>query len=194
VTVAGIILSAGESRRMGSPKALLELEGETFLDRLTRLFGAVCDPVIVVLGHGPEAVRAGVRHPERARFVQNPDYALGMFSSLQCGLRAVPAEAAGVLMTPVDHPAVEAGTIAALLAEGNALIAVPVFKGHRGHPLYFRRELIAEFLALPPGSRARVVMERHASDIRYVETADPGIHSDIDDPAAYARLIGAATP
>ena len=194
MTVAGIILSAGESRRMGSPKALLELEGETFLDRLTRLFAGVCDPVIVVLGHLSEAIRAGVRHPARARFVENPDYTLGMFSSLQCGLRAVPAEAAGVLMTPVDHPAVGAATLSALLADRDALIAVPVFEGHRGHPLYFRCELIAEFLALPPDSRPRDVMERHASEIRYVEIPDPGIRSDIDDPAAYARLIGAVTP
>jgi molybdenum cofactor cytidylyltransferase len=194
VSVAGLILAAGESRRMGSPKALLDFQGETFLDRLTRLFAAVAGPVVVVLGHRSEEILAGIRHRARATFVHNPGYALGMFSSIQCGLRAVPREATGVLMTPVDHPAVCPSTLAQLLAPPLPLVAIPVHGGRRGHPLFFRAGLIPEFLAEPPDSRARVVLDRHLSAIRYVETADPGIHADIDDPAAYARLIEAAAP
>ena len=194
MSVAGLILAAGESRRMGSPKALLDFQGETFLDRLTRLFAELTSPVIVVLGHRREAILAGIRHPARATCVHNPDYGLGMFSSIQCGLRAVPPGASGVLMTPVDHPAVRSSTLAQLLSPPLPLLAIPVHEGRRGHPLFFRAELIAEFLAEPPDSRARAVLDRYLSATRYVETADPGIHADIDDPADYARLIEAAAP
>ena len=86
----GLILAAGESRRMGSPKALLEFRGETFLDRLIGLFSRCCSPVIVVLGAQQETVRAGLRRPAEALIVENPDFLRGQLSSMQCGLRAVP--------------------------------------------------------------------------------------------------------
>jgi CTP:molybdopterin cytidylyltransferase MocA len=111
----GLILAAGESRRMGSPKALLEYRGETFLDRLIGLFARRCSPVIAVLGAEREMVRAGLRRAGDAELVENPDFHLGQLTSMQCGLRAVPAEADGVLFTLVDHPAVMPATIDALL-------------------------------------------------------------------------------
>ena len=114
MSTAGLILSAGESRRMGAPKALLLYGGETFLDRLVGLLAERCDPVIVVLGAGAAEIEA--RASRRARFVRNAEYRLGQTSSMQCGLRAVPAEADGVLFTLVDHPAVAPETIQALLA------------------------------------------------------------------------------
>ena len=109
---AGLILAAGASRRMRTPKALLDYRGETFVDRLIGLFAARTNPVIVVLGGNAAEIRAAARRP--ARFVLNPDYESGMLGSLQCGLRAVPPEASGVLLTLVDHPAVADSTVAAL--------------------------------------------------------------------------------
>ena len=82
--IAGIILAAGASSRMGTPKALLDYRGETFLDRLIRVLGAVCDPVIVVLGYHAEQIRAGVNG--RVQFVVNPTPTRGQLSSLQTGL------------------------------------------------------------------------------------------------------------
>ena len=111
----GLILAGGESRRMGSPKALLEFQGETFLDRLIGLFSRRCSPVIAVLGAQHEIVRAGLRRVGEALLVQNPDFRLGQLTSMQCGLLAVPADADGVLFTLVDHPAVAPATIAALI-------------------------------------------------------------------------------
>ena len=112
-SVAGLILAAGESRRMGFPKALLTYRTETFLDTLCGLFAARCSPVIVVLGANAEQIRARATRP--ATFVVNPDYVSGQTSSMQCGLRAVPPDAAGVLFTLVDHPAVALATIDALI-------------------------------------------------------------------------------
>ena len=91
--LGGIILSGGASRRMGTPKALLLIENETFLDRMIRLFSEVCDPVIVVLGHNAEQIRSEIQRASQVSFVVNPDPERGMLSSLQCGLEALPAAA-----------------------------------------------------------------------------------------------------
>ena len=84
--VAGLILAAGESRRMGFPKALLKYGKETFLDTLCGLFAQRCSPVIVVLGANAEQIRDCSRRP--ATFVVNRDYLSGQTSSMQCGLRS----------------------------------------------------------------------------------------------------------
>jgi len=191
VKPAGLILSAGESRRMGRAKALLEFNGETFLDGLIARFAAVCDPVIVVLGHQPGAILSGIRRASEARFVVNPRHALGQLTSMQAGLRALPPGTGGVVFTLVDHPNVPAGTLRALLAHSDALLAIPVHLERRGHPIFFRSELIPEFLALPPDGQARDVVRRHRDETVYVPIDDPGILDDIDDPAAYESLTNA---
>jgi molybdenum cofactor cytidylyltransferase len=187
---AGLILAAGESRRMGSPKALLEFRGETFLNRLIGLFSARCSPMIVVLGAVAEEIRASAS--QGPLFTLNRDYRTGQTSSMQCGLRAVPETAVGVLFTLVDHPAVSEETVAALLAPGDGLLRVPRFEGRRGHPVWFSRELIPEFLALPPDGAARDVVRSHRDRTDFVDVDDPGILADIDDPAAYRALLETA--
>jgi molybdenum cofactor cytidylyltransferase len=193
VSAAGLILAAGESRRMGSPKALLRYRGRTFLDTLISLFAVRCSPVVVVLGANAEEIRRGVAGDAtpHAVFVINADYRTGQTSSMQCGLRAVPTHAEGVLFTLADHPAVSASTIDALIAEPRPLIRVPRYEGRRGHPVWFSRELIAEFLALPVTGAARDVVYSHRAETEYLDLNDPGVVADIDDPAAYRELTGA---
>jgi len=143
-------------------------------------------------GAAPSAAPDGARHvASHAAFVINPDYRTGQTSSMQCGLRAVPPDAEGVLFTLADHPAVAAATIEALTAQPRPLIRVPRFEGRRGHPVWFSRALIAEFLALPANGAARDVVYRHVDETEYLDVNDPGIVADIDDPAAYRELIGA---
>jgi molybdenum cofactor cytidylyltransferase len=192
VSVAGIILAAGESRRMGFPKALLRYRDETFLDTLIGLFAARCRPVIVVLGAHGGAIREGTLRP--ATFAINADYQRGQTSSMQCGLRAVPAGAESVLFTLVDHPAVAPATLDALLAGPGmprALIRVPRHQGRRGHPIWFSRELIAEFLGLPEDGAARDIVRSHAGRTEFLDVDDAGILANIDDAEAYRRLTGA---
>jgi molybdenum cofactor cytidylyltransferase len=192
--IAGVILSGGASRRMGTPKALLQYQGETFLDRLIRLFSAVCDPVVVVLGHDASRIQAGLKNPGEALFVVNPDPDRGMLSSLQCGA-GIPACLGldAVLFTPVDHPNIEASTLATLsdsFFTHRAPVTVPVFLGRKGHPVCISREVIGQLLALPPTSDTGEIIRAHP--IRRIEVDDPGVVSDIDDPQAYAALNQAA--
>ena len=174
---------------MGFPKALLPYRTETFLDTLIGLFTARCSPVIVVLGAEAERIRARAGRP--ATFVENPDYMRGMTTSLQCGLRAVPAGADGVLFTLVDHPAVTPATIDALLAAPRPLVRVPRYGADRGHPIWFSRALIPEFLAIPDGGAANEVVHRHRPETEFLDLDDSGVVADIDDPEAYRNLTGA---
>jgi molybdenum cofactor cytidylyltransferase len=186
---AGLILAAGESRRMGSPKALLRYRETTFLDALCRLLAEHCSPVIVVLGASADEIRGRSAGP--ATFVVNADYQSGQTTSMQCGLRVVPPDAGGVLFTLVDHPAVTPETIARLLSPPFPLLRVPRYQGRRGHPIWFSRELIPEFLALANDGAARDVVRRHRDRTEFLDLSDPGVVADIDDPEAYRALTGA---
>jgi CTP:molybdopterin cytidylyltransferase MocA len=173
---------------MGSPKALLEYAGATFLDTLIGLVEPRCRPVVVVLGAAAGVVRAAARRP--AVFVENPEWRRGQTCSMQCGLRALPPEAEGVLFTLVDHPAIAPATVDALLDRPpGELLRVPRHGGRRGHPIWFSRELIPEFLALPESGAARDVVRRHAADTGFLDLDDAGIVADIDDRADYAALL-----
>lgn len=206
--IAGIILAAGASSRMGTPKALLDYRGETFLDRLIRVLGAVTDPAIVVLGYHVAQIRAGVRSAAHssARFVINPEPERGQLSSLQTGLAALPPEAEGVAFIPMDCPAVREETVArladAFLARDPAtLLVIPRYRDlhgqhsgvqpgvQRGHPVFAARAIAAELLALPSGAQARDVIHGHIPRTQYVDVDDPGILTDVDDPAAYRHLL-----
>jgi molybdenum cofactor cytidylyltransferase len=189
VKPAGLILAAGESSRMGSPKALLTYRGETFLDRLIGLFAPRCSSVVVVLGAVAADIRARISRP--AVIAVNPEYRLGQTSSMQCGLRALGA-APGVLFTLVDHPAVDVRTLDALVnGDPAALVRVPRYQGRRGHPVWFSGALIPEFLALAPDGAAREVVRAHDAETQFLDVDDAGILADIDDPAAYRVLTGA---
>ena len=86
-----------------------------FLDRLIRIFNETCNSVTVVLGHD-QSIQHRIKRATEATFVINPDYEKGQLTSLQCGLKAIPANADAVIFTPVDYPAIEVATIQALIA------------------------------------------------------------------------------
>jgi molybdenum cofactor cytidylyltransferase len=166
---------------MGQSKALLTVHGRTFVENLISILSKRCDPVVVVLGHNPEPIRRVIG--DSATIVINHKYNLGQFSSMQAGLNAVPGNIDGLIFTLVDHPDPAPSTIASLISS-EAPISIPVYYGRKGHPVYFRRDVLTEFLGMSADSQASVVSRRHAMETRLVPVDDPGILDDIDDPEA----------
>lgn len=176
---------------MGSPKALLDYRGETFVARLARVLGKECQPVIVVLGYDADVLRE--RMPAGVQIVVNPDPSRGQLSSLQTALAALPAESEGFAFIPVDSPAVAESTVAQLVSaftnrEASTLFVIPRQDGKRGHPVFAAKSTAVEFLALPPTSKASEVVHAHVDRTKYEDVSDPGILADVDDPDAYQRL------
>ena len=171
---------------MGRPKAYLPFRGGTFLSNIADTFALRCSPVIAVFGF--DAARLAVLAPANVTPVTNLDYRLGMLTSLQAGLRAVPASCDTVLFTLVDHPAITPATLDRVL-ESDAAIAIPRHRGKRGHPVMVRRPIFEEFLSEPLSAKVRDLIDRHAAEIEYVEVDDPGISDDIDDPGLYENLL-----
>src|SRR5579872_4829727 len=177
---------------MGSPKALLDYRGETFLNRLVRVLGSECNPVIAVLGYHADAI--GAQTAGKVRFVVNPEPERGQLSSLQTGLAAVPKEVEGFLFTPVDSPAVRETTLQQLVARfrtrnAETQFVIPRHEGKRGHPVFAAPALLAEFLALPLTAQAKDIVHAYVPRTEYVDVDDPGILADIDDRAAYRKLV-----
>jgi molybdenum cofactor cytidylyltransferase len=190
--LAGLILAAGESSRMGRDKALLDYHGRTFLEHiLVTLRTAELARVAVVLGHHAEEIQRAVKL-QGARVVFNPDYRRGQTSSFQAGLKALESEGVGaVVLCLVDHPAISCEVVKHLIGahkKSRAPVVIPTYQGHRGHPVLIARPLFAELLALSPDEGANTVVRKYREDTRFVEVNDPGVLLDIDDPEAYRRM------
>ena len=186
--IAGVILAAGRSSRMGRDKALLPYGNSTFLSSLVDAFHGHFDPVIVVLGHHAEQIRPAVVN---AQVVVNDSYERGMLSSLQAGLRALPADVDGVAFTLVDHPGLGSDTLSRLVEAFESSVgslALPTYRGERGHPAIISPDVIAELLALPPEASAKLVLRTHYPKAVFVEVDDPAVVVDIDRPEDLARL------
>ena len=197
--LAAIILAAGESSRMGRPKALLpDLEGRPFVVRLVRTFAAagIAD-IIVVTGtqHAAIAQALTADAPPVTPLIQiNPNPSRGQLSSLVTGLDAAEQRGAeGVLVTLVDIPLSSVETVRAVADAWRGSrppIARPAYEGRHGHPVLFDRSLFQELRDAPLDRGARAVVHAHGADIVTVEVNDAGCVSDIDTPEDYAALIG----
>ncbi|MGC1187402.1 MAG: nucleotidyltransferase family protein [Candidatus Acidiferrales bacterium] len=193
--LAAVILSAGQSSRMGTPKALVDFRGQTFL---ARLLEATRHPKIgfvrVVLGAGDEEIRPALGLPDEI-VILNRDWQRGQLSSIQAGLRGIAAEDIdGMLLCPVDHPLVSRALVGALIAtfysDAKPSIVVPTFRGRRGHPVIFSRLLFHELLAAPDDQGARAVVWAHTSEVAEVPTEEEGVVLNLNDPETLRHARG----
>jgi len=188
----GIVLAAGLSRRMGAFKPLLELAGRPVIAWAVSALraGGVSD-VTVVIGHRADELRPLVAWMD-ARAVPNPDYEQGMYTSVRAGVAALPAEARGFFLLPVDIPAVRPDTVrrlaAARAAEPTAAAHIPTHGGRRGHPPLIAARLVPEILGDEPPEGLRTILGGHADQLRMVETEDPGVLLDLDRPEDLAGV------
>ncbi len=196
--VAGIILAAGASSRMGEDKALLNWHGRTFLEHLSAaLRSAGAQPLRVVLGANAEEVQRRVKFGAE-EVVVNREWQRGMLSSLVSGINSLPhQDVTAAVVCLVDHPCVSSRLIRALIEkhrETGKLIIQPIYQGRRGHPVLFAASLFNELRVAPPEVGARHVVYQHAGDILEVATDEEGIVLNINDKAAYEKVLGMAAP
>jgi CTP:molybdopterin cytidylyltransferase MocA len=198
--VAGLLLAAGEGSRIGRPKALIVLRGQSLARRgiaLLRAGGA--DPVIVVTGAGGPAVpdvgvpgsgQDGASEPGLIT-VHNPAWRTGMGSSLAVGLAAVPARCTAAVVALADQPLVGAAAVHRLIgahARG-AGVAVASYEGRPRNPVLIGREHWPEVVALAAGDvGARPFLRAHADLVTLVECGDTGRPDDIDTPEDLERV------
>lgn len=202
LSICGVILAAGESRRMGTDKALLpwpptspnQVPAGTLLSSAIESFTPISDVVIVVAGKN-HASLAPVIYARGAVLAINHNPDRGQFSSLQTGLQEVLNRGRdAAIVTLVDRPPVSARTIETLHgAFGSAIArwkwaAVPEYNGKHGHPILLAREMIEAFLKAPATGSARDVQHQHRDQIVYVEVDDPLVTVNVNTPEEYAAL------
>jgi molybdenum cofactor cytidylyltransferase len=191
--IAAIVLAAGRSTRMGAANKLTaDVGGKPMARRVVEAASAsAASPVLVVTGHQAADVRAALAGLTVA-FVDNPDYAVGLSSSLKAGIRAVPPTADGALVLLGDMPQITAAhldrLIAAFSAEGGAGIVVPTHQGRRGNPVLWPRACFGEMLQLEGDAGARRLFAAHTGRIREVQLDTDAIFADVDTPEALAQL------
>jgi putative nucleotidyltransferase with HDIG domain len=187
---AALIPAAGTSARMGDFKPLLNLAGRPVIEQvITRFRVAGVNRIVVVVGH-----RAGELIPvvaaTGARWVENRDFAEGMFSSIRAGLSALPRDIGAFFVLPADIPLFRAGTLSALMAAGAADgidICYPAFEGRRGHPPLIAAHLRERILAWKGQNGLRGSLQNLSAGTVDVPVADEGILLDLDTPADYRR-------
>ena len=177
-----IILAAGESRRMGQPKQLLPFAGKTMLQCVIDAFDV--DETLVVLGYRADEIAKSIHG---VKVVINPSFARGMFSSVQAGLRALPAMTKLVLLALADQPRLQGATVKKLVATFERGILVPSYNGRQGHPLLFGARYVPEILAMDETLTLKHFLANHPDELTRLVVEDEGVLTDIDDRASYER-------
>jgi molybdenum cofactor cytidylyltransferase len=188
-TVAGVVLAAGTSSRMGRNKLLLTLDGETLVRGAARraLAGGL-SPVIVVLGSEAERLAAEL-DGVGCQIATNPDFASGMASSLRTGVAAVPATSTAAMMLLADMPFVTAEMIGAMIGrydETRSALVISDYAGVTAPPVLYDRSLFTELQAGTGDRGAQQVAERHRGQAQ-IMTWPAAALVDIDNPEDYAR-------
>ncbi|TAK55657.1 MAG: nucleotidyltransferase family protein [Bacteroidetes bacterium] len=191
--ISAIILAAGASVRMGKPKALLTIEGETFLQRIVRtLRSARVTETIIVLGSQAEEIQGTLQWFE-GRVVINSFWQTGQLSSLITGVQALESETThGCLVCPVDHPLFSHSVIVDLLqgfwTSGKNII-IPVYNGKRGHPVIFGKSLFPALHSASQEKGAKEVVHTHRDEILEVTVQEGGVLVNIDTPEQYQAVL-----
>lgn len=191
-SIYSIILAAGESTRMGSPKALLQIQGKTFLEHLvTTLRNAGLYEISVVLGHDPDKIRLQLPNLD-VRFIINENYQKGQLSSIQAAIKSVPKDCDAIMICPIDRPLVSNGLLQKLTSEfmkRKSPVVIPIFDAKRGHPIIFSSSLFPELLRAPIDVGARAVVWARHNEVVEVQTEEEGILLNIDTPELYEKYI-----
>jgi molybdenum cofactor cytidylyltransferase len=188
--VAGILLAAGTSSRMGNNKLLFELNGESVLRGAARraLAGGL-SPLFVVLGHQEEEARRELDGLP-CRIVVNPSYEQGINSSLKAGVAALPADTQAAMVMLADMPFVTAEMIAGLIdryRSSEAPLVISDYEGVNAPPMLYDRVLFGELQAMTGEGCGRQVVKQHRHEAEVLPWPATAL-ADLDVPEDYERL------
>ncbi|MGO8919334.1 MAG: NTP transferase domain-containing protein [Stellaceae bacterium] len=195
--IAGLVLAAGQSRRMGTlNKLLIGIDGKPMVRHVAEAVAASqASPLVVVTGHQREKVEAALAGLG-AQFVHNPDYAQGLSTSVKSGLAALPDAVDGAVVCLGDMPMVTAAAIDRLIGAFNPVegrvLCVPTRRGKRGNPVLLGKRLFAELAAVSGDVGARDLIAAHPELVAEVEMESDAVLTDIDTPQALAKLAATA--
>jgi len=190
--ISGIILAAGESKRMGRPKQLLSFGSSTILEHVVEnLLRSKIDELILVLGHESGPIKARFEGAP-LRVVLNPEYRQGMSTSICCGIKEANPESRALLIALGDQPLVRSEVVDQLVSayeEGGSGIVLPSFGGLPGHPVIFDLKYRDALLALTGDKGGKSIVEAHPEDVRQVEVETASVVYDIDKWEDYQEQL-----
>jgi molybdenum cofactor cytidylyltransferase len=186
--IVGIILSAGESKRMGTPKQLLPWGNTVIIQQvIDNALSSRLGMVLVVLGYHVDEIAGRIRPSSKTRILVNQKYKIGMSSSMKFGIKNAPTDSEALMLLLGDQPLISSGIIDKLIDAyyaGKNGIIIPVYDGQRGHPVIFDSRFRKELQAIGNGG-AMEVINKHADDIFEVPVDSQNILIDIDTPQDY---------
>jgi molybdenum cofactor cytidylyltransferase len=193
VTVAAVLLAAGESSRMGVAKPLLPWFGRPLaLAQIASLIKGGADDVYVVTGKSDMELRPLLKNVPHVHRVHNPHFAEGKTTSVKAGVAALPEGISAIVLLAVDQPRpawVVRRVLESHIASGKVLTS-PRNEGHGGHPLVFAASLRAEFAAITEDQKGiRAVFNKHAHEMNRVEFDSEIVRLDLNTPKAYREAL-----
>jgi molybdenum cofactor cytidylyltransferase len=183
-----IILAAGESKRMGSPKMLLDFNGSTMIENvINNVKGSDVNSILVVLGANSDILIELVAGYS-VNYCYNDSYKDGMLSSVKCGIRNLPQDIEAVLIFQGDQPFIYPDVINKVIGSyrnSDKGIVIPVCNNKRGHPLLLDRKYTAEIEKLDDREGLRSLAHIFSDDVLEIQTGDDGILRDFDTYQEY---------
>ena len=190
--ISCLLLSAGESKRFGSPKALARIAQQTIIEHLQALnLNSGIEEIIIVLGPHAPLIEPHIFKHKQIRFVHNIDYKFGQTSSVQIGLKSLSPMSQGFLLWPVDFPFIQKLTITTLIEHFKSrspLITIPTYLSRSGHPPLLHNSLKKDLLNLPVSEGINSYFQQRKMDIQYTSVNDEGILLSFNTPEEFIDL------
>jgi len=191
MTIAAVVLAAGQSKRMGQPKMLLPWGDSTVIEQVVYVLSqAALEPILVVTGGASQALKALLENSP-ARPIFNPRFMNDeMIYSLQAGLEILDESVEAAMVALGDQPQIEIGVVRQVVQvyqDTQAALVVPSYQMRRGHPWLLNRSLWGELMRLSPPATIRAFLNAHLSLTHFAQVDTPSIFKDIDTPEDYAR-------
>jgi molybdenum cofactor cytidylyltransferase len=193
--ISAIVLAAGESKRMGKTKQLLDVGGKPLLQHILEgIHQTQVDEVILVLGHEAEQIQKKIT-TFGAKVVLNPDYRQGMITSIRQGLQALDPRSEAFFIVLGDQPGIKPGVYNLLIREfrnrfPGKTIFLPAYKGRKGHPALFSVKYRHDASRIEGDRGFREVLEMVPQEVFLVELESESIVHDLDTPEQYQNFIG----